>query len=184
MAAQEQSTPSGSAPSPRNADAARWFAMKLSLFVGFGMLAGKVTAYVLTGSAAILSDAAESVIHVIAVAFAAFSLRLSQRPADARFPYGYERIAFFSAGFEGALIILAAVTIIAAVVDKWIRGLQLEQLGLGTALVAAAAALNAALGSTSSARGAGPGHSSWKRTASTSSPTAGPASGSSVDSSS
>ncbi len=131
---------------PSKGDAERWLAMRLSLVVGFGMLAGKVSAYILTGSAAILSDAAESVIHVIAVAFAAFSLRLSQRPADARFPYGYERIAFFSAGFEGALIILAAVTIVVAAVDKWLSGLQLEQLGLGTGLVAAAAALNAGLG--------------------------------------
>jgi cation diffusion facilitator family transporter len=135
-----------SVAAPSKADAERWLAMRLSLVVGFGMLAGKVSAYVLTGSAAILSDAAESVIHVIAVAFAAFSLRLSQRPADARFPYGYERIAFFSAGFEGALIILAAVTIIVAAVDKWLSGLRLEQLGLGTGLVAAAAALNGALG--------------------------------------
>jgi cation diffusion facilitator family transporter len=121
-------------------------AMRLSLLVGCGMLMGKGAAYFLTGSAAILSDAAESVIHVIAVAFAAFSLRLSHRPADARFPYGYERIAFFSAGVEGALIVLAAVTIIATAIQKWIAGLALEQLGLGTALVAGAGLLNAALG--------------------------------------
>ena len=61
------------------------FAMRLSLAFGVLMFLGKTTAYLLTGSAAILSDAAESVIHVIAVAFAAFSLRLSTRPADQRF---------------------------------------------------------------------------------------------------
>ena len=88
------------------------YAMGLSLAVGVVMLVGKVSAYLLTGSAAILSDALESVIHVFAVAFAAFSLYLSAKPADRKFPYGYERIAFFSAGFEGALIVLAAFSII------------------------------------------------------------------------
>jgi cation diffusion facilitator family transporter len=133
-------------PAESRLPAQSWAAMRLSLLAGFGMLAGKGAAYYITASAAILSDAAESVIHVAAVAFAAFSLRLSHRPPDPRFPYGYERIAFFSAGFEGALIILAAVTIVAAAVDKWIAGLHLESLGLGTALVAAAGMLNAVLG--------------------------------------
>lgn len=124
----------------------RRLAMWLSLAVGVAMLVGKVTAYALTGSAAILSDAAESVIHVGAVAFAAFSLWLSEKPANSRFRYGYERIAFISAGFEGALIILAAVTIIAAAVRKWMVGLEIERLGLGTLIVAGAALVNALLG--------------------------------------
>lgn len=120
--------------------------MRLSLIVGVAMLIGKTFAYAITGSAAIMSDAAESIIHVIAVAFAAFSLWLSGRPANQQYNYGFERIAFFSAGFEGALIIIAAITIIIAAIQKWMAGLQIEQLGMGTALVAAAAGLNAALG--------------------------------------
>ena len=122
------------------------FAMRLSLAFGVLMLVGKCAAYWMTGSAAILSDAAESVIHVIAVAFAAFSLRLSTRPANERFLYGYERITFFSAGFEGAMIIVAAVAIIAAAVQKWLAGLKLENLGLGALFVLAASLINAALG--------------------------------------
>ena len=121
-------------------------AMHVSLVVGVLMLVGKVSAYLLTGSAAILSDAVESVIHVAAVAFAAYSLSLSVRPADDRFRYGYERIAFFSAGFEGAMIVVAAIAIIWAAVDKWLHGLELQRLGLGTLVVALAAGLNAALG--------------------------------------
>ena len=121
-------------------------AMGLSLGVGVLMLAGKTAAYWLTGSAAILSDAAESVVHVIAVAFAAFSLWLNARPANSRFLYGYEKISFFSAGFEGALIALAAVFIIVEAIIKWMAGLQIERLGLGTILVAAAAIINAFLG--------------------------------------
>ena len=139
------STPPSTSPAAHDHDDRRR-AIRLSLAVGVLMLVGKVAAYALTGSAAILSDAAESVIHVVAVAFAAFSLDLAVRPADRRFRYGYERIAFFSAGFEGAMIILAALWIIVAAVEKWLAGLTIERLGAGTLLVAAASLLNAALG--------------------------------------
>ena len=108
------------------------FAMRLSLAVGLLMLIGKGAAYLMTHSAAIFSDAAESVVHVVAVAFAAFSLRLSSRPAEAKFPYGYDRIVFFSAGFEGAMIMLAAIAILVAAIHKWLTGLYLENLGAGT----------------------------------------------------
>ncbi|MGP8250461.1 MAG: cation diffusion facilitator family transporter [Terracidiphilus sp.] len=121
-------------------------AMRLSLIVGVLMLAGKMTAYLLTGSAAIFSDAAESVVHVIAVAFAVFSLWLSMRPAEPRFQYGYERMTFFSAGFEGAMIVLAAGSILYTTIQKWRYGLVLENLGNGVFLIVAAGALNAALG--------------------------------------
>ena len=122
------------------------FAMRISLAFGVLMLAGKITAYLMTGSAAILSDAAESVIDVVAVAFAAFSLRLSTKPAKPSFLYGYERITFFSAGFEGAMIVLAAIFILYAAIEKWLTGLRLENLGSGTALVLTAGMLNAGLG--------------------------------------
>jgi cation diffusion facilitator family transporter len=122
------------------------FAMRLSLGFGVLMLLGKTGAYWITGSAAILSDAAESIVHVVAVSFAAFSLSLSAKPADTRFPFGYERITFFSAAFEGALIILAAIAIIYAAIHKWMAGLPLDNLGAGTLLVLAASAVNAGLG--------------------------------------
>jgi len=102
------------------------FAMRLSLAVGVLMLLGKTTAYYMTGSAAILSDFAESVVHVIAVAFAAFSLRLSSKPAAPTFLYGYERIAFFSAGFEGAMIVIAAIWILIEAIEKWLADCRLK----------------------------------------------------------
>jgi cation diffusion facilitator family transporter len=120
--------------------------MRLSLIFGVLMLVGKGGAYLLTGSAAILSDAAESVIHVVAVSFAAFALWLTTKPANRRFLYGYERVSFFSAGFEGAMITLAAVAIIYAAIHKWLSGLQLQNLGAGTLFVLAASVINAALG--------------------------------------
>jgi cation diffusion facilitator family transporter len=121
-------------------------AMRLSLIVGFAMLFGKTAAWFMTHSAAIFSDAAESVIHVIAVGFASFSLRLSTRPASHHFLYGYERITFFSAGFEGALIVVAAIAILFESTREWIAGLQLQRLGSGIVLILIAGIVNAGLG--------------------------------------
>jgi cation diffusion facilitator family transporter len=121
-------------------------AMRLSLILGLVMLVGKTAAYFMTHSAAIFSDAAESVIHVIAAGFASFSLRLSAKPASSLFLYGYERIAFFSAGFEGAMIVVAAIAIFVESIRRWMGGLQLEHLGAGALLVLGAGILNAGLG--------------------------------------
>src|SRR5271167_5264526 len=121
-------------------------AMRLSLILGLAMLMLKTTVYFMTHSAAIFSDAAESVVHVIAVGFASFSFRLSTRSASPQFLYGYERITFFSAGFEGAMIVVAAIAILWEAIRKWIAGLQLEHLGTGAMVILAAGILNAGLG--------------------------------------
>ena len=110
------------------------------------MLIGKTTVYFMTHSAAIFSDAAESVVHVIAVGFATFSLRLSTRSASPQFLYGYERITFFSAGFEGAMIVVAAIAILYESIRNWIAGLQLEHLGAAALLILIAGFVNAGLG--------------------------------------
>ena len=123
-----------------------YFAMRLSLAFGVLMLLGKTTAWFLTHSTAIFSDAAESVIHVIAVGFASFSLRLSLKPASGHFLYGYERISFFSAGFEGALIIVAAIAILVESIREWIFGLQLQHLSYGVVIILIAGILNGGLG--------------------------------------
>lgn len=122
------------------------FAMNLSLGVGLLMFVIKVGAYLLTGSSAILSDAAESVVHVAAVIFASYSLRLSFRPPDPDHLYGHAKISFFSVGFEGAMIILAAVYIIYESIHKWLAGLELSNLGAGSILTAAAVVINGGLG--------------------------------------
>ncbi len=120
--------------------------MRLSLIVGFAMLIGKTAAYLMTHSSAIFSDAAESVIHVVAVGFASFSLRLSTKPASHHFLYGYERISFFSAGFEGAMIVVAAIAILVESIRDWVGGIQLQHLGSGVVLILMAGVLNAVLG--------------------------------------
>jgi cation diffusion facilitator family transporter len=122
------------------------YAMTLSLVVGIIMLVIKLSAYLLTGSSAILSDASESVVHIVAVGFAFYSLRLSYKPADSTHPYGHEKISFFSAGFEGAMIVIAAVFIIYEAVRKWISGLHLENIDIGTGLTLLAFIINGFLG--------------------------------------
>ncbi len=120
--------------------------MHWSLGIGLAMFAGKGLAYALTGSAAVLSDAAESVVHIAAVAFAAFSLWLSQQPPDREHLYGHEKAGFFSAGFEGAMIVLAGLFIIQEAVRKWLGGLALEHLEAGLLLVVLATVVNGTLG--------------------------------------
>ena len=122
------------------------FAMKISLWVGFVMLFMKFYAYIITGSAAILSDAAESVVHVLAVSFAAYSLKLSLKPADQSHMYGHDRISFFSAGFEGAMIIIAALFIIYESIHKWLFGLEIHNIDKGTTFTAIATGVNGLLG--------------------------------------
>ena len=121
-------------------------AMAASLAVAVLMLVGKLAAYRLTGSSAILSDALESVIHLVATLIAAVSLWYAARPADPRHPYGHGKVAYFSAGFEGALILVAAVGIGVEAVRALLAGPELQRLGTGLLITGALAAVNAALG--------------------------------------
>ncbi len=83
-------------------------AMAAAIVVGFGVMGLKFYGYWITGSAAILSDALESIINVVAAIFAFGSVLLSAKPPDETHPYGHGKIEFFSAGFEGALIVLCS----------------------------------------------------------------------------
>ncbi len=121
-------------------------AMRFSLAVGFLMIVLKVGAYVLTGSAAILGDAAESVVHVAAVMFASFSLGYVHKPADDDHPYGHSKIAFFSAGIEGGLIVIAALFIIYESVRRWFLHLPPANLDEGLALTGLTILINGVLG--------------------------------------
>ena len=133
------------APVVPNLDENR-YAIRLSLGVGICMLVGKLLAFYLTGSSAIFADAAESLIHNIGVAFAGFALWLSARPPNSQYQFGYERIAFFSAGFEGGLICLAGVAIIVTAVQKWMHGITIENLSAGTLITLGASVVNLGLG--------------------------------------
>lgn len=122
------------------------FAMATSLAVAVLMLVGKFWATWITGSAAILSDAAESVIHIVATGLAAASLWYASRPADANHPYGHGKIAYFSAGFEGALIFIASFVVIGVGVRGLVYGVELRQLDIGIAITAGLGFINLMLG--------------------------------------
>jgi cation diffusion facilitator family transporter len=110
------------------------------------LLALKAFAWAWTGSTAILSDLGESAAHLVAVTFAAYSLWLTLRPADANHLYGHAKVSFFSAGFEGAMIIAAAFYILYEAVRAAIQGPSLSHIPVGLALTAVAAVLNGVLG--------------------------------------
>ncbi|NJD22823.1 MAG: cation transporter [Melioribacter sp.] len=118
----------------------------LSLSVGIGMFVAKISAYFLTGSSAIFSDAAESVVHVAATSMALYSIYLSSKPADESHLYGHGNIEFFSAGIEGLLIIIAAITIIYYAANDLIHGVTTKSLDIGTIIIAFAGAINLFLG--------------------------------------
>ena len=120
--------------------------MNLSLAAAIVLLAAKVTAAVMTGSSAIYSDAAESVVHLLAVAFAAWALRLAHKPADETHHFGHDKVAFLSSGFEGAMISAAAMLILYEAVRQTIFGVSISNIGFGATVTAAAAVINLLLG--------------------------------------
>ncbi len=118
----------------------------ISLAVSVVLLGAKYAAYRLTDSTAVLSDALESIVNVVAAVFALSGLVFAGRPADRNHPYGHGKIEFFSAAFEGGLIAFAAVLIIYAVGLSLIRGSEIRQLEAGLVIVLAAGLVNLLLG--------------------------------------
>ncbi len=118
----------------------------ISVVAGLGLLGVKYYAYLATGSSAILSDAAESIVNVIAAIVALAALVVSSWPADRTHPYGHGKIEFMTAAFEGGLIAFAAVVIVAEAIGSLIRGVEVRSLDLGIALTLGAGIANYALG--------------------------------------
>ena len=110
-------------------------AASISIGVGIALLLIKFAAYGLTGSAAALSDALESIINVAASGFAFLSILISARPPDESHPYGHGKIEFFSAGFEGALIVVAAIAIIWTAVPAFFHPKALPGLDIALAML-------------------------------------------------
>jgi cation diffusion facilitator family transporter len=120
----------------------------ISLCVSLVLLVFKFTAYFLTRSNAIFSDALETVVNVLAASFATYSIVLAHRPADKDHPYGHGKIEFFSAGLEGSMILLAAVLIAGKVGITFVahQTPALGQLNAGLALLGGALLLNGGFG--------------------------------------
>jgi len=119
---------------------------RIIVIVGIILFLVKLYAWYKTGSVAILTDALESTINVIAGLIGLYSLYLSSLPKDHNHPYGHGKVEFISASIEGALISIAGVVIIYEAVDKLQHPNTVEQLDLGLILVAITAIVNYVLG--------------------------------------
>ena len=118
----------------------------VSLLAGTLILGAKAFAWQITGSTAILSDAIESVVNVIAALFVLVSLTYANIPADESHPYGHGKIEFLSAAFEGGLIAIAALRIVAEGIYALWYGHTVLSIGAGVAITAGAGLANVALG--------------------------------------
>jgi len=126
--------------------AERLKAARLSLVAGFVLCGGKFLAFALTGSSAVLSDAMESIVNVVASGLMLTSIIIAAQPADRNHPYGHGKVEFVSAGVEGTLIAIAGLIILAqASYELWI-GPEVHQIGLGLWLLGGVTVLNALLG--------------------------------------
>ena len=102
----------------------------------------KFSAYMLTGSVSLFSDAAESVVNLIAAIIALWALTLAARPPDDEHTYGHTKAEYFSSGLEGALILLAAASIASTAWGRLWSPQPLEQVGLGLVLSIISAGVN------------------------------------------
>jgi len=102
----------------------------------------KAAAYLLTGSVGLLSDALESLVNLVGALVALAMLTIAARPADESHPYGHSKAEYFSSGFEGALILVAAISIGGAAIPRLINPRPIEQIGLGLGVSMGASLVN------------------------------------------
>ncbi len=116
------------------------------ILFGFAILFLKLYAYYISGSMALKSDALESLVNILSGMFAMYSIFYSKRPADKNHPYGHGKMEFFSAIFEGALIVLASILIVYESIEKFFLGFTLKELTFGLLVNFFAGLINGALG--------------------------------------
>lgn len=119
--------------------------LRWSVAVAAVVIALKTLAWWLTGSVALLSDAMESIVNLASAAFALLMVRIAKRPADAGHPYGHHKAEYFSSGFEGLMILIAALAIAWAALQRFMDPRELDEVGLGLALSVLSSALNGGL---------------------------------------
>lgn len=117
-------------------------AIIISLVVSVILMIAKFIAYFITRSNAILTDAAESIVNVIAGSFAFYSIYLSTQPRDVNHPYGHGKVEFFSALLEGGLILIAGIAIVITSVFGFFYPPALSNLEDGALLLGASGIIN------------------------------------------
>jgi cation diffusion facilitator family transporter len=120
--------------------------MWVSLAAAVATITLKTTAWLLTGAVGLLSDAAESVVNLVAAAIAMAALRWAAKPADEEHAYGRAKAEYFSAGAEGALIVVAAVSIAVTATARLLHPQAIEDVGVGLIVSAAASLINLEVG--------------------------------------
>jgi len=118
----------------------------ITLIVGFVLLLMKFIAWWWTNSNAILTDALESIINVVAGGFALYSLSFALKPSDHDHPYGHGKIEFISAGFEGALILVAGIVILFKSIWDMFHPHEVVGLDLGLAITGFSGLVNYIMG--------------------------------------
>lgn len=116
-----------------------------SVVVALVTIALKTLAWYITDSVGLLSDAMESLVNLASAVFGLMMVTIAARPADDDHPYGHHKAEYFSSGFEGILIIVAALGIVWTAVQRLIDPQPIEQVGWGLALSVASSALNGLL---------------------------------------
>lgn len=124
-----------------NSRSARSYAI-LSIGAALLTIALKFGAYLVTNSVGLFSDAAESVVNLIAALVALWALMLAAQPPDAEHMFGHSKAEYFSSGVEGALILVAAASIAVEAWQHFTNPQPLEQLGLGLVLSLIATVVN------------------------------------------
>ena len=119
--------------------------LKLSIGVAVLTIALKTGAWWLTGSVSLMSDAMESVVNLLGATFALAMVTIAARPPDEDHPFGHHKAEYFSSGFEGGLIFVAALAIVWAAVQRLLSPQPIESLGWGLGLSIVSSALNGAL---------------------------------------
>ena len=114
----------------------------LSVAAAIATIGLKALAYAVTGSVGLLSDALESLVNLAGALMALWMLSLAARPPDANHAYGHGKAEYFSSGVEGGLILIAAISIAIAAVDRLLHPRPLEQVGLGLGVSVVASAIN------------------------------------------
>ena len=119
--------------------------LRVSVAVALVTILLKGLAGYVTNSMGLISDAMESFVNLASAMFALAMVTIAARPADEDHPYGHHKAEYFSSGFEGILIVGAAVAILWVSVQRLLSPQPLEQLGWGLALSVFSSGLNAAL---------------------------------------
>jgi cation diffusion facilitator family transporter len=119
--------------------------LQASVLVALVTIAMKTAAWAVTDSVGLLSDAMESLVNLASAMFGLWMVTVAARPPDEDHPFGHHKAEYFSSGFEGVLIIAAAVGIAGAALHRLVHPVAVEQIGLGLALSVASSALNGAL---------------------------------------